>query len=406
MDNNTKQVAGLWAMKPWLNAALRAAALLMGVMLSAGALRGVAGGYDLSIWLIDARALPAIMGKVLIGLGGAGLVAWGLWPAGVKGKWRWVIAMPVGLLAMVAVGNVMGVYQLMWEGTISGAWVPVSLGVLIVLAGVCWQVMRRQPIVGPAMGEHSMGGPPMARRLKGGQGCDGRLMHEQAIGEQSIHGHSIGGRPMGEQSMGRRAVVCANVSCAEAGWWRVAVMMFLLMAGFPVVLVMGFGQTDYRRPADVIVVPGARVYADGRLSDALKDRMGEAVRLYQQGLAPVMIFSGGPGDGHTSEPAAMRDYAIAQGVPAKAIWLDEKGLNTAATARNVHAMMQEHGLKHALVVSHFFHLPRLKLAFGQEGLDAWTVPAEQTYVLMQMPWLVARESPAIWAYALGMAPGK
>jgi hypothetical protein len=53
-----------------------------------------------------------------------------------------------------------------------------------------------------------------------------------------------------------------------------------------------FGKTDYRRPADAIVVLGARTYADGRLSDALRDRIATGVRLYHEGLAPCLIVSG------------------------------------------------------------------------------------------------------------------
>jgi vancomycin permeability regulator SanA len=45
------------------------------------------------------------------------------------------------------------------------------------------------------------------------------------------------------------------------------------------------------------------------------------VKLYQQGLAPLLIFFGGPGDGAISEPQAMRKLAISMGVPDAAILL-------------------------------------------------------------------------------------
>ncbi len=62
---------------------------------------------------------------------------------------------------------------------------------------------------------------------------------------------------------------------------------------FPLAEMVCFGKTDYRRPADVAVVLGCRVYADGRPSDALKDRVATACRLYQQGLTRKLLFSGG-----------------------------------------------------------------------------------------------------------------
>jgi hypothetical protein len=69
------------------------------------------------------------------------------------------------------------------------------------------------------------------------------------------------------------------------------------VALFPLAQMFCFGKTDYRRPADAIVVLGARAYADGRPSQALADRVRTACRLYHDGLARTLIFSGGPGDG-------------------------------------------------------------------------------------------------------------
>src|SRR4051812_22222943 len=54
---------------------------------------------------------------------------------------------------------------------------------------------------------------------------------------------------------------------------------------FPLGQMFCFGKTDYRRPTDVAVVLGARVYADGHPSDALADRVRTACQLYREGLA-------------------------------------------------------------------------------------------------------------------------
>src|SRR6266436_2059796 len=44
-------------------------------------------------------------------------------------------------------------------------------------------------------------------------------------------------------------------------------------ATFPFAQMLFFGKTDYRRPADIAVVLGARVYTDSRPSDALAHRV-------------------------------------------------------------------------------------------------------------------------------------
>src|SRR5438093_1472560 len=119
---------------------------------------------------------------------------------------------------------------------------------------------------------------------------------------------------------------------------------------FPLLQVLGFGKTDYRRPADVAVVFGARAYADGRPSDALADRVRTACELYQQGVVRQLVFSGGPGDGAIHETQCMRRMAVGLGVPDSAIVRDEAGLNTSATLRNTRHLLTA---KPAIAVSEF-----------------------------------------------------
>lgn len=160
----------------------------------------------------------------------------------------------------------------------------------------------------------------------------------------------------------------------------------------PLVLIFTFGPTRYARNADCIVVFGAKVYSDGRPSEALADRVDEGVRLYKQGLAPVMVMSGALDSAHGgSEPASMRDRAIAAGVPASAIVLDEEGVNSAATVDNTRAWARPRGATRVLAVSHYYHLPRVKLLFERAGLRTYTVPATMRRRLRREPYYLARE---------------
>jgi vancomycin permeability regulator SanA len=161
-----------------------------------------------------------------------------------------------------------------------------------------------------------------------------------------------------------------------------------------------FGKTDYRRPADIAVVLGARVYADGRPSDALADRVRTACQLYQQGLTKKLLFSGGPGDGPIHETEAMKRMALESGVKENDILVDEAGLNTEATVKNSEAIFSQLRASRILVVSHFYHLPRIKMAYQRDGWDVYTVPAKETYLLRQMPYNMVREVAALWVYYL------
>jgi len=163
-------------------------------------------------------------------------------------------------------------------------------------------------------------------------------------------------------------------------------------------LMWSYGRTDYRRPADAIVVFGARAYADGRPSDALADRVNTAIDLYHQGYAPLLVMSGGPGDGSYHETDVMRNMAIQAGVPTDAIRVDRQGLNTAATVANTAELFDHTGVKHTLAVSHGYHLPRIQLTYQRAGVTAYTVPAKETYLLTAMPYMMAREVAAWWVY--------
>jgi vancomycin permeability regulator SanA len=185
-----------------------------------------------------------------------------------------------------------------------------------------------------------------------------------------------------------------------AGAWAVA---------FPLAQMLFFGTTDYRRPADVAVIFGARVYADGRPSPLLADRIRTGVELYRSDLVPLLIVSGGDGADGYNEARVMRDVAVAAGVQPGAIVIDPRGDSTEATVANVTTLIAGRGdLPHparVIAVSQAYHLPRIQLSFANAGLDVLTVPATELTPISEMPLLVAREVPAFWGYYLRVALG-
>ncbi len=109
-------------------------------------------------------------------------------------------------------------------------------------------------------------------------------------------------------------------------------------------------------------------------------------------------MSGGPGDGAIHETEAMRRFAVELGVKAEDVLVDEGGLNTAATVRNTVPMFRQMKARRVLAVSHFYHLPRIKMAYQRAGVEVNTVPARQTYILSATPYNMVREVAAIWYY--------
>src|SRR6266571_2846820 len=76
---------------------------------------------------------------------------------------------------------------------------------------------------------------------------------------------------------------------------------------------------DQARTADAIVVLGAAQY-NGRPSPVFRARLDHAAALYQRGLAPVVLVTGGIGSGDTvSESEVGRRYLLKAGLPDGAV---------------------------------------------------------------------------------------
>jgi uncharacterized SAM-binding protein YcdF (DUF218 family) len=168
-------------------------------------------------------------------------------------------------------------------------------------------------------------------------------------------------------------------------------------------LLFTYGPTDYRAPADCAVVLGSRAYPDGSPSLALYDRAMTGIELYRRGLVGKIVMSGGVDhyqDGtRISEPEVCRRLALECGVPDEDIIIDEQGVNSWATVVNTRRLAESHGWREVLLVSHYYHLPRLRLAADRAGLpQARTVPCTQTRRLRQEPWSIARECAGLGYY--------
>jgi uncharacterized SAM-binding protein YcdF (DUF218 family) len=181
--------------------------------------------------------------------------------------------------------------------------------------------------------------------------------------------------------------------------WPGATAMFLGTT-FPLLQVFCLGKTDYERHADTAVVFGARVYGDGQMSMALRDRVQRACELYRDGRVSMLIMSGGPGDGAVHETEAMRAFALRSGVPAEAIWMDRNGLDTLATTQNsLKLIRQNRGFGRLIAVSEFYHLPRIKFTYQALGQEVLTVPARPSHPARNLAARsMLREVPAFWFY--------
>jgi uncharacterized SAM-binding protein YcdF (DUF218 family) len=171
---------------------------------------------------------------------------------------------------------------------------------------------------------------------------------------------------------------------------------FVLAAG----LITLSGLRDDARPADVAVVLGTEVRADGTPHPRLAARLDAGLALYQRGVVKHVIVSGGIGASGYDEAAVMKSYLAARGIPADRIITDSLGVNTAATARNTAVILRQRGWSRVVVVSQYFHIPRCRLAMRRVGI-APVYSAHARYFALDDLYSIAREVIGYPAYLLG-----
>ncbi len=125
---------------------------------------------------------------------------------------------------------------------------------------------------------------------------------------------------------------------------------------------------------DAILVLGTPADADGNPTPEQLARVTEAVREYERGIAPRLLFTGGPAHNQFVEADVMASSAAAQGIPPSAIFVETKAADTIHNACYSARIMQSHGWHSAEIISSAYHLPRAAMIFSHTSLD-WRMHA-------------------------------
>jgi len=128
--------------------------------------------------------------------------------------------------------------------------------------------------------------------------------------------------------------------------------------------------SDHDR-ADAIVVLGAAQY-NGTPSPVFAGRLDQALRLWQQGKADLIVTVGSnqPGD-TTTEAQAAKDYLENKGVPSSAIVALPVGHTTYDSMKAVAAELHGRSLSTAFLVSDPWHNARIKAMAHDLGLTGY-----------------------------------
>lgn len=141
--------------------------------------------------------------------------------------------------------------------------------------------------------------------------------------------------------------------------WALTILAPLILPVFFAAVCICALARRRNRDGDCLIVLGAKVRADGGLSQTLRLRCETALRLWKRGGWAGMILCGGrlPGEPY-SEARAMRDFLTEGGVDADALILEDTSCNTVENLKNALVILRNRGWRRAAMVTSDYHLTR------------------------------------------------
>ena len=167
-------------------------------------------------------------------------------------------------------------------------------------------------------------------------------------------------------------------------WVRAGVVTTVVVVGVYVVAtllqVVQTGRSHGAGPADAIVVMGA-AQSDGRPSPQLAARLDHVVELWDAGVAPTVVVTGGnlPGDRFTEAEASAR-YLVERGVPESAIVEVGEGSTTLESVEAAAPAMVARGVRSVALVTDPYHSLRSRLIVEGVGFDVDVAATDTTVV--------------------------
>jgi uncharacterized SAM-binding protein YcdF (DUF218 family) len=168
------------------------------------------------------------------------------------------------------------------------------------------------------------------------------------------------------RTVGRR-----RSSRARTAWYVVGSLVAVGLAYLAVTYaeVVHTGGSHGAGPADAIIVMGAAQY-DGRPSPQLAARLDHVVTLWDEGVAPLVVVTGGKRSGDRfTEAEASAYYLIDRGVPLEAIVMVGEGSTTLESAAAAAPQMEALGVDTVALVTDPYHALRSRLIVEREGFD-------------------------------------
>jgi uncharacterized SAM-binding protein YcdF (DUF218 family) len=187
-------------------------------------------------------------------------------------------------------------------------------------------------------------------------------------------------------------------------WTLIPLAVLVLALIYPVSGILHDSRQRELHPAEAIVVFGAAEYA-GHPSPVFRARLDHAYNLFRQGLAPVVITTGGAAaDPKFSEGGVGHDYLMHRGIPESSLIAETHASDTAESADRVAAIMRENHMHSCIAVSDAYHVFRIRKMLEHEGVQVSLAPRPDSRPksLWQRAEAITRESVSYLVWRLGV----
>jgi len=157
---------------------------------------------------------------------------------------------------------------------------------------------------------------------------------------------------------------------------KLVTLAIILTILITAVRIYRYGNNPVAINADAAVVLGAAVWSNS-LSPVFRERINHAIELYRRGKVRKLIFTGGQGNpNEPTEAAAARSYAMANGIPAQDILVEQTSHTTYENIVNAKQLVDTNNLKTVLLVSDPMHMRRAMTMANDIGLQASPSPTQ------------------------------
>ncbi|MFH0803418.1 MAG: YdcF family protein [bacterium] len=159
-------------------------------------------------------------------------------------------------------------------------------------------------------------------------------------------------------------------------------LLFFFIFRAPLLLAMGryLAVQDELKKSDVIVV----------LAGERGERVVQAVSLYRDGWAPLILMSGGPGEAGIPLSEIMKFQAVKLGVPAKAVLQESRSLDTGEDALFSREILEKMPVRSLILVTSPYHARRaadiFRRVFKDSGMEILIYPVQKSWFKLNDWW--------------------